>query len=217
MNNIVVVSGPSGCGKSSLIRKLMGKHPEIVFSTSHTTRAKRERETQGVEYHFVSREKFRDMIDNNEFVEWAEVYENFYGTSYREIETKARGGKYLLLDLDVQGAKNIKAKFPEALLILIVPPSFEELQRRLVGREKKVDDDVRKRLEIARDELSQYKLYEYVVINDNFSKASYTLDSIYTAYRNLTPRREIYIKNLLVTGTGSYKRPANPTGREDKQ
>jgi guanylate kinase len=154
------------------------------------------------------------MIDNNEFVEWAEVYQNYYGTSYREIETKAKAGKYLLLDLDVQGARNIKAKYPEAMLILIVPPSFEELQRRLVGREKKVDDHVRTRLKIARDELSQFTLYEYVVINDNFNKASYILDAIYTAYRNLTPRRAIYIQNLLITGTGSYKRPPNPTGRE---
>lgn len=216
MNNIVVVSGPSGCGKSSLIRKLMGKHPEIVFSTSHTTRARREKETDGIEYHYVSIQEFKDMIANNQFVEWADVYGNYYGTSYSEVENKAKAGKYLLLDLDVQGAKNVKAKYPEALLILIVPPSFDELERRLLGREKKEDDHTRKRLEIARDELTQYNLYQYVVINDNFKKALYILDSIYTAYRNLTPRREIYIKNLLATGTGSYKTVGIAAGKNER-
>jgi guanylate kinase len=109
MNSIIVISGPSGSGKSTLIRHLLQKHPEIVFSTSHTTRTKRNREIEGRDYYFVSKGQFQEMIDNGEFVEWAKVYGNYYGTSFREIEKKARSSstKYLVLDIDVQGAKNI--------------------------------------------------------------------------------------------------------------
>jgi guanylate kinase len=199
MSNIIVISGPSGSGKSTLIRQLLQKHPEIVFSASHTTRSKRNREIEGRDYYFVSRGQFQEMIDNGEFVEWAQVYGNYYGTSFREIEKKARSSstKYLVLDIDVQGAKNIKAKYPDALFIFVVPPSFEELQKRLVGREKKVDAAVQKRLQIAEDELKQYFIYDYVIINDNLERSFHILNSIFVASRNRTSRRESFIKRLL--------------------
>lgn len=199
MNNIIVISGPSGSGKSTLIRQLLQKHPEIVFSTSHTTRPRRNREIEGRDYYFVTKGQFQEMIDNGEFVEWAQVYGNYYGTSFREIEKKARSGstKFLVLDIDVQGAKSIKAKYPDALFIFVVPPSLDELQRRLVGREKKIDGVIRKRLKIAEDELKQYFIYDYVIINDHLERSFHILNSIFIASRNSTPRREVFIKKLL--------------------
>ncbi|HLP47160.1 MAG TPA: guanylate kinase, partial [Candidatus Kapabacteria bacterium] len=125
MNNLIVVSGPSGSGKSTLIRRLLQKHPELVFSTSHTTRSRREREIDGKDYHFVSTEEFRRMIESDEFVEWAQVYGNYYGTSYGEIESKTKESQktFLVLDIDVQGARNIKKKYPDALFVFIIPPT----------------------------------------------------------------------------------------------
>lgn len=202
MNNLIVISGPSGCGKSTLIRRLLKKHPGLLFAISHTTRPRRGREVEARDYYFVSREQFLEMKDNNEFVEWAEVYGNFYGTSRREIETKANQGRnrFLLLDIDVQGAGNIKKEYPEALFIFVAPPSMEELERRLLGREKTMDPHVRKRLEIARQELKQYTLYDYVIINKKLDTAFYILNAIYTAHRNTTARREWLMKKLLEGG-----------------
>jgi guanylate kinase len=204
MNNLIVISGPSGCGKSTLIRRLLKTHRELLFSTSHTTRPRRGREVEARDYYFVSPEQFLEMKDNDEFVEWAEVYGNYYGTSHREIETKLRQGRNrsLVLDLDVQGAGNIKKIYPDALFVFVVPPSMEELERRLVGREKTMDLHVQKRLEIARQELKEYPLYDYVIINKKLETAFYILNAIYTAHRNTTSRREWYIKNLLEGGKG---------------
>lgn len=208
MNNIIVISGPSGSGKSTLIRRLLKKHPEIVFSTSHTTRTKRVREIEGRDYYFVPKDRFLEMVDNGEFVEWAQVYENYYGTSYREIERKSKSNmkKFLVLDIDVQGAANLKKKYPDALLIFVVPPSMEELRRRLVGREKTVDRQVQTRLRIAEDELKQYYIYDYIIINEHLEKAFYILNSIVTAFKNSTPRRESFIKKLLKKEKGSIEK-----------
>lgn len=202
MNNLIVISGPSGSGKSTLIRRLLQKHGEIVFSVSHTTRPRREREIDGKDYYFISVDQFKQMIANDEFVEWAEVYGNFYGTGYREIETKGKAGynQFLALDIDVQGARNIRQKYPEALFIFVIPPSLEELQNRLLKREKKEDDNTRKRLEIARQELNEYGIYDYIVVNKDLDQAFFILNSIYNAYRNTTARREYYIKKLLTGG-----------------
>lgn len=202
MNNLIVISGPSGSGKSTLIRRLLHKHREIVFSVSHTTRPRREREVEGKDYYFIGVDQFKQMIDNNEFVEWADVYGNFYGTGYREIETKGNAGynNFLALDIDVQGARNIRQKYPEALFIFVIPPSLEELENRLLKREKKEDDNTRRRLEIARQELKEYEIYDYIVVNKDLDQAFYILNSIYTAYRNTRARREYFIKRLLTGG-----------------
>ncbi len=207
MNNIIVISGPSGSGKSTLIRRLLKKHPEIVFSTSHTTRTKRVREVEGRDYYFVSKKQFLEMADNGEFVEWAQVYENYYGTSYREIERKSRMSqkKFLVLDIDVQGAANLKNKYPDALFIFVVPPSLEELKRRLVGREKAVDRQVQTRLKIAEDELKQYHVYDYIIINEHLEKAFYNLNAIFAAFKNSTPRRESFVKKLLAKKEGDKR------------
>ncbi len=198
-HNIIVISGPSGSGKSTLIERLMERHPEIIFSTSHTTRPLRGQEVNHKDYHFVSREKFLEMVDNDKFAEWAEVYGNYYGTSYREIETKSKegGNTILALDIDVQGAKKIKEKYPDALYIFVVPPSLKILLQRLEAREKKIDEHIRKRLEIAREELEQCSTYDYIVINDNLEEAFKVLDAIYIAYQHIEWRQKAFIKKLL--------------------
>ena len=176
----------------------MEQHTDILFSTSHTTRPIRDNEMDGKDYYFISKEQFLQMIDNDEFVEWAQVYQNYYGTSYREIESKCQSGKNLVLNLDVQGAKNFKKKYPEALFIFVVPPSLEELQRRLKERENKMDLHILKRLEVASEEMEHYHLYDYIVVNDNLQEAMEVLNSIYTAYQNTTARHEAFIKRLLI-------------------
>ncbi len=198
-HNIIVISGPSGSGKSTLINMLLKKHPEIVFSTSHTTRPRRPKETKGKEYHFVSEEEFQKMIDDGQFVEWAQVYRNYYGTSLKEIENKMNlaDGHVLVLDIDVQGARNIQEKFPYGLFIFIVPPSLETLEKRLVGREKKVDENIRKRLEVAREELKQYHIYDYIVVNDKLDDAFEALNSIYIAHGNCREKRTSFMENIL--------------------
>ncbi|UCH97073.1 MAG: guanylate kinase [Candidatus Aminicenantes bacterium] len=203
-HNIIVISGPSGSGKSTLISQLMDRHPEIIFSTSHTTRPIRGKEVNGRDYHFISREKFLKMVEKDEFVEWAEVYGNYYGTSFREIETKSKigGDTILALDIDIQGARKIKEKYAEALFIFVVPPSLEILRQRLEAREKKYDRHIRKRLEIAKEELKQYNIYDYIVVNDNLEEAFKVLDAIYTAYQHTRWRQEAFMEKYLITNTG---------------
>jgi guanylate kinase len=196
-NNIIVISGPSGSGKSTLIDRLMVRRPGIIFSTSHTTRSPRGSEKDGEEYYFVSEAQFLRMAERGEFAEWAEVYENYYGTSYKEIEIKSKTGKDLVLDVDVQGAANIKKKYPDALLILVAPPSMEELWNRLLKREQKIDRHIEKRLETAREELKQYDIYDYIVINDSLEEAFTVLDAIYIASRNTMARHETFMKQLV--------------------
>lgn len=203
-HNIIVISGPSGSGKTTLIARLMGQHQEIIFSTSHTTRPIRGREVNGRDYHFIPETEFLEMVENDQFVEWAKVYGNYYGTSYREVESKSKigGEKILALDIDVQGARKIKEKYPEALFIFVVPPSLEILRQRLEAREKKFDKHIRKRLEIAKEELKQYDIYDYIVVNDKLEDAFKVLDAIYTAYRHSRWRQEAFMKKYLVTNTG---------------
>ena len=195
--NIIVISGPSGSGKSTLINRLIEEHDDIVFSTSHTTRQKRENEIDGTHYHFVTEETFGNMIDRDEFVEWADVYRNLYGTAVAEIKRKAGGEKNLILDIDVQGARNIKKKFPEALFIFVIPPDLEELEKRLIAREKIMDNHIENRLKTAAAEIKQYGLYDYIVINDKVNDAYTVLKSIYTAYNNSTAKQRDFIENML--------------------
>ena len=204
MHNIIVISGPSGSGKSTLIGLLMAQHPEIIFSTSHTTRQIRAKEVNGRDYHFIPQEEFLNMVKNEEFVEWAEVYGNYYGTSYREIESKAKkgGDTILALDIDVQGARKIKEKFPGALFIFVVPPSLEILRQRLEARERKFDQHIRDRLEIAKKELQQYNIYDYIVVNNKLEEAFKVLDAIYTAYQHTRWRQEAFMKKYLIANTG---------------
>ncbi|MCP4215713.1 MAG: guanylate kinase [bacterium] len=200
MNSIIVISGPSGSGKSTLIHRLLKKRKDIIFSTSHTTRVIRDGETEGEDYYFISKEQFLEKIKNNEFVEWAQVYQYYYGTSIKEVESKASLGKSLILDIDVQGAKSIKEKFPDALLIFVTPPSLDELRRRLVGREKVLNANITKRLQIAEEEIRQYKLYDYIVVNDDLEQAYSVLDAMYVTFRNSVGRHAPLLEQIIKTG-----------------
>lgn len=184
---LFVVSAPSGTGKTTICDRLLQILPDLKMSISHTTRKPREGEINGVDYHFVSKEIFQNMIDNEEFIEWAEVYENLYGTSKKTLKDLMETGCDILLDIDTVGAKNIKKVFPDSVLIFILPPSLEELHRRLINR-KEDSNTIEKRLSKARDEIAQYKFYDYVVINDQLERAINDILCIINAERLKTQR-----------------------------
>ena len=143
MRNIIIISGPSGCGKSTLIHELLAEFPELHFSVSHTTRPMRKNEVPGKDYHFISEREFQKMLDGDQFVEWAEVHGHRYGTSWKEIRAKSGKGRTLVLDIDSQGARNIKRQFPEAMAIFVVPPTLAALKKRLLQRQGKLDREAR--------------------------------------------------------------------------
>jgi guanylate kinase len=180
---IFVVSGPSGSGKSTLIREVRQKVPDLGYSISHTSRPPRGQEKDGVEYHFVTKDKFQKMIDHGEFVEWAEVYQDFYGTSVSSLKGQLTLGLDVIMDIDVQGARNIKDHFKEAILIYVLPPSLELLEKRL--RERDTDDEktIRTRLKKAAKEIKNCVSYDYLLFNDKLDQAVDDLKSILIAER----------------------------------
>ncbi|MBN2398922.1 MAG: guanylate kinase [Candidatus Aminicenantes bacterium] len=197
MHNIIIISGPSGCGKSTMIHKLLAKYPELNFSVSHTTRPPRSVEIHGLDYYFVSQAVFVKMKKKSEFAEWAEVHGHYYGTSRREILKKSTKNRTLVLDLDVQGARNIKRQFPEAMTIFVIPPSLHELKKRLRNREKNWNQDIALRLQTALDELNEHELYEYVIVNRDLGQAFSELCCLYVAFCLQMNRHEDKIKKLI--------------------
>ena len=178
---LIVLSGPSGVGKSTVIAELLGGRKDIYFSVSFTTRSPRVGEADGVNYNFVSREEFERMIAADELLEYAQYVGNYYGTSLKVIQDKLAAGVDVLLDIDVQGAAKVRSKCPEAVLIFIIPPSFEELSRRLHGRATDNEDVIAGRLQKAREEYQQTPNYDYLVVNDKVSTAAAEIISILTA------------------------------------
>ena len=174
---LYVISGPSGCGKSTLIRRLLNEIKMVHFSVSHTTRPKRSMEFFGKDYYFISAEEFQQMIREEAFVEWAIVHGHYYGTSRKEIETKASQGD-LILDIDVQGARLFKAKYPQAVFIFVLPSRLEELKRRLEIRGENTPESIRERLVASRKEVEAYEEFDYIVVNDLVEKAIQELKSI---------------------------------------
>jgi guanylate kinase len=165
MGKLFVISGASGVGKSTVLKRVMDVRKDIQFSVSATTRAPREGEIEGVSYYFVTHEKFRQMIDNNEFVEYDDHMKNFYGTPRAQLEEKLLCGD-VFLDIEPNGAFNVRAQRPDAVLIFIAPPSHEELERRLRSRGDTPQDQIEVRLTRAKWEMEQSKQYDYIVIND---------------------------------------------------
>lgn len=185
---LVVLSGPSGVGKGTVSQALLQAEPNLVLSVSATTRLPRNGETDGVSYYFVSREKFSRMIEGDEFLEWARVYDNFYGTPRLPVEETLARGKDVLLEIDVQGGLQVKSKLPEAVLIFLLPPSWKELEARLAGRGSESPEEVQKRLQWAKRELQSLSLYDYAVVNERVEKAVEQIRSIITAEKCRTTR-----------------------------
>jgi guanylate kinase len=178
-----VISAPSGAGKSTLVKRLLACCPGLMFSVSHATRRPRAGERNGREYFFVSAARFGQMIARNEFVEWAEVHGHLYGTSRAELGAAEATGRDILLDLDVQGHRQIKRRLPEAVSVFILPPSFEELEERLRRRHSDAPEVIAKRLADARQEVTCWSEYDYLVVNDRLPVATEALKSVVQAAR----------------------------------
>ena len=191
----LLVSGPSGSGKSSISREVMKRHPEVAFSISCTTRPPRSGERNGVDYHFLSVEDFRKKIEAGEFIEYAQVHGNFYGTLKSEVEKRVTQGIDVILDIDVQGAAKVHELCREseifrdaAEFVFVAPPSHAELERRLRGRGTDAEEVILKRLENSKLEISHWREYSYLLINDEFEEAVRKFDALLAAFRMSTKR-----------------------------
>ena len=181
--NLFVVSAPSGTGKSSLVKALLELDARLQVSVSHTTRAARGQEQNGREYWFVSQQQFLEMVDRNEFVEHAQVHGNYYGTSHYAIDERIRDGDDVVLEIDWQGALQIKKMFPYAVLIFILPPSFEELRQRLLRRGEDTPEVIELRMLNAREEVARAQYFDFVVVNSLFESALFDLKAIVHSQR----------------------------------
>jgi len=178
MGKLYVISGSSGVGKGTLLKMFLNKHPEFKLSVSCTTRQPREGEIHGKNYFFVSQEEFNKLIENSEFLEWAEFSGNMYGTQKAYVEEKLAAGKNMILELDTVGALNVKKTMPQACLIFILPPSFEELEARLRGRHTESEEAIQKRLNSVKTEIERSEQFDYKVVNDNLENALTELEKI---------------------------------------
>ncbi len=167
----VVLSAPSGAGKTTIARALVEGHEDVVFSVSATTRPARDYEVDGVDYHFLSEQDFQAMIEADEFVEWAEVHGHLYGTSRKAVENALDDGRFLILDVDVQGAMQMQQRVPDAVLVFVLPPSADALRERLRDRGTEGEDTLTRRLENARGELEKASEFDYVVVNEKLDQA----------------------------------------------
>lgn len=188
--SLFIISAPSGAGKTSLVAKLVESQPEIEVSVSHTTRPMRNGEENGVHYHFVSKEEFEAEIKEANFLEYAEVFGNYYGTSHKVVEQKLAEGVDVILEIDWQGAEQVRRLVPEAISIFIVPPSIEELRSRLTNRGQDAEDVIARRLSEAQTEMSHFLSFDYLVVNDDFDTALNQLQAIFTASRLTIAKQE---------------------------
>ncbi len=180
---LFIVSAPSGAGKTTMCRKLSAVVPCLKHSVSCTTRAPRKGEVRNVHYTFISKEKFRTMIKKEEFAEWAVVHGNLYGTPAKRLIQITKKGYDIILDIDTQGAMQMRRRFKNAVYIFILPPSMKILEKRLRGRRSESTTEMKKRLERAKEEIVEYKNYDYIVVNDDFNKALRELESIIMSKR----------------------------------
>jgi guanylate kinase len=175
---LYVIAAPSGAGKTSLVKALMEREPRIQFSVSYTTRKPRPNEIPGRDYHFVTPERFQEMIENHEFLEHARVFDNCYGTGVRAVQEALSNGEQLLLEIDWQGARQVRTRIPQACTIFIMPPSRDALELRLKGRSTDSDEVIQRRLRDAAEDLGHWTEFDYVVINDRFERAIEDLQAI---------------------------------------
>jgi guanylate kinase len=180
---LFVVSAPSGAGKTTLCRAVMDTSDNVRHSISFTTRKPRVGEVDGRDYFFTSEKRFREMIDAGDFAEWAEVHSNYYGTSRRVLDGMCGEGIDVILDIDTQGARQIKTKYDRAVFIFVMPPSLEILEERLRNRKSDHENEINKRMKRALDEIRDYTLYDYVIVNRDFERALFELRSIIAAER----------------------------------
>jgi guanylate kinase len=201
--NLYIVSAPSGSGKTTLLHTLLKTFQDLKFSVSHTTRQPRAGERDGVDYFFTDRTKFLEMVDRGEFLEWAEYYGQLYGTSRAFVEQQLTSGCDVILDIDVQGARQVKTRIEEAISVFILPPSFGELERRLRSRRLESDEAIHRRLEIAKGEIPYYRDYDYIVVNDILDNSIQTLEAIVRAVRARSTRQQAKIEEIIASFGGT--------------
>jgi guanylate kinase len=194
---LIVVSSPSGGGKGTLIDRVLKTVPGLSFSVSYTTRAPRPTEQDGREYFFVDKPAFQEMITRGEFLEWANVYGQLYGTSAGQVECERLAGHDIILEIDVQGATSIRDKIPDAVSVFILPPSFELLRQRLLARGTDSPAALETRLHGAPAEVEQYKYFQYVILNDDINRASQQLAAVISAERARCARQELSLRETL--------------------
>jgi guanylate kinase len=200
--NLYIVSAPSGSGKTTLLQHLLRSFDDLKFSVSHTTRPPRQGEKDAVDYYFIDRTTFMRMVDRGEFLEWAEFNGQLYGTTRAFVEEQIGAGRDVILDIDVQGAKQVKNTIRDATAIFILPPSFEELKRRLTDRMLESDDVIRRRLEIAKREILYYRDYDYIIINHILENSIRLLESIIRSGTAKPRRQQSRIEEIIASFGG---------------
>ena len=194
---LYVVSAPSGAGKTSLVKALVDGKDDLAVSVSHTTRAKRPGEINGINYHFVSIAEFNDLIERGGFFEWAQVFDNFYGTSKQGVIEQLNQGMDVILEIDWQGAAQVKQQMPNAVAIFILPPSTAALRQRLTGRGQDDESIIERRMQSARDEISHYGDADYVVLNDQFETALNELQTIIKSQRSTQHHQSLRLTSVI--------------------
>lgn len=196
---LFIISSPSGGGKGTLIKEVLKTVPKIGYSVSYTTRKMREGELHGRDYFFVEKGQFQELIENGEFLEYAEVHGNFYGTSISQIKNETEKGRDIILEIDTQGAESVKNQLPEAVGVFILPPSFEVLKQRLISRETESREDLHLRLKNSKTEVSHFTDFDYVIINDDKAVAADELKSVIIAERLKQVRQTAKIEAIINT------------------
>jgi guanylate kinase len=199
--NLYIVSAPSGSGKTTLLQHLLKSFTDLRFSVSHTTRTPRQGEKEGVDYFFTDRMAFLNMVERGDFLEWAEFNGHLYGTTREFVQQQIENGTDVILDIDVQGARQVKAKV-DATAIFVLPPSFDELKRRLKARMLEPDDVIHRRLEIAKAEILFYRDYDYIIINDILENSIRLLESIVRSGSATPPRQQDRIEEIIASFGG---------------
>lgn len=202
---LFIVSAPSGAGKTSLLKTLIAQLPELVVSVSHTTRKPRPGEVEGENYYFVTEAAFQQAIAREEFFEFAQVFGNYYGTSGAQIQQQLESGKNVILEIDWQGAQKVRRQIPQSISIFILPPSLQALEQRLQGRKQDADDVIQARMLQAREEITHYHEYDYLIINDRFEGAVAELQAIFVSENLKMPVQQALHKILLEQLTATDK------------